>query len=222
MKKFLFAIAFTLVCAGAAAAQTTGSVSVSASSSDYVDIAIGGSAAGSDGAVVISGDQGSGEALSLTVNMGEINPSRNAAYASVEVPLRLRSNSAYTLTLQATDTANTGDQILLSDFGFGLSTTDRTDPNVKSGTDTHAANVEGDPTEEQDAGAGGRWAWESGRALSGYVSSAATVLSGPTINEVSPAADEGLRVSAHVAVVPQFFAESSFSTTLTFTIAAQP
>lgn len=220
--RVLLAAFFLAACAGTAAAQNgSGTVTTSATASEYLDVSIGGSAtlSGNSGGSV-SGTQTSGAPLELTVDLGEVTPTNANAFAKIAIPLRLQSNVAYDLKLTATDPGNTGDQLVLSDFGFGLGPVSRTDTGVDvEGTDTITAAIDGDPSLASEATPGGRWDWAAGRSLDSFTT-AATILTGNRIMEVVPQSDAGLRVTSYVVVKPQFYKPSSFSTTLTFTIAA--
>jgi hypothetical protein len=222
MNRSLILLAFCLfVCAGSAAAQNgSGSISASATASEYLDVSIGGSAtlSGNNGGSV-SGTQTSGSPLSLTADLGEVGPSNANSFVKLAVPLRLQSNVPYDLKLAISGTDNSGLQLQFSDIGFGLGAVSRTDTGVLEGNDTFATGVSGDPTSDLDATAGGRWNWVAGRSLVGYTTQA-TVLTGSRIMDVVPNGDAGLRVTSYFAIKPQFFEPKSLSTTLTFTIVA--
>lgn len=220
-RAILLLLSFVSLC-GWAVAQVSGTISLGASASAYVEIRGGGS-------IALSGTLGGsatpltkGAPLSgVTVNFGEVGPANSSPFAKAIVPLRLRSNASYTLQMSVSTTStNTGDQLLLSDFGFGMGNLSRNDPSVNPGTDSFASGINVDPSTLPDSNpATPRWDYPNANSLSTYTT-AATVLAGPRIMKVMPptANTDGLTVDAYFVVKPQFFDASSITATVTFTI----
>jgi hypothetical protein len=209
----------------AAAQQITdaGTITLSGRVSGYVEVRAGGSATltGNSGGS-ITNNKTKGQPLNgLTIDLGELGPSNTNSFVKATVPLRLRSNTSYTLSMSTTGFTNSNaDMIQPSDIGFGLANISRTDPAVAPGTDTIAAGVSGDPSLDPDANpATDRWDYTTAKSLSTYTTSRA-ILSGPVImRPVVPIGNtSGLTLNTFFVVKPQFFAASSFSTTVTFTI----
>src|SRR6185295_15628414 len=116
--------------AGACFAQsTTGTVTMSATVSKFVEI-------NSGGAVTTDGVTNS--PLAVAINLGELGPSNTNNFVTAQVPLKLRSNAAYVLSMSATVTSSgtTSSRIVASDVGFGLGTVSRTGLGVNAGSDT--------------------------------------------------------------------------------------
>src|SRR6476660_3430636 len=127
--------------------STTGTVTMSATVSKFVEI-------NSGGAVTLTGNSGGGvttdgvtnSPLAVSINLGELGPSNTNSFVTAQVPLKLRSNAAYVLSMTATVTSSgtTSSKIVASDVGFGLGTVSRTGLGVNAGADTNATS--GDPT----------------------------------------------------------------------------
>lgn len=208
----------------AIAQSDTGSITVSGSASTFVEVRSGGNATltGNSGGSITS-NKTKGDALGgMTIALGEVGPSNSNSFVKVVIPLRLRSNAAYALAMDATfsNTNTSSDAVQASDIGFGLSPTpSRTDTGVKSGTDVPV--VSGDPSSDSDAVAGGRWNYSTGKSLADY-SSGTSILSGPTIMDVIPAGENtsGLTLNTYFTIKPQIYAAGDFTSTITFTITA--
>src|SRR5262247_1607235 len=105
--------------------STTGTVSMSATVSKFVEINSGGS-------VTLTGKSGGGvttdgvtnSPLAVSINLGELGPSNTNSFVTATVPLKLRSNAAYVLSMSATvtSTGSTSSKISPADVGFGLGT----------------------------------------------------------------------------------------------------
>src|SRR5215203_6385926 len=127
--------------------STTGTVTMSATVSKFVEI-------NSGGAVTITGNSGGGvttdgvtnSPLAVSINLGELGPSNTNSFVAAQVPLKLRSNAPYVLSMTATVTSSgtTASRIGAADVGFGLGTVSRTGLGVNAGADTNATS--GDPT----------------------------------------------------------------------------
>ncbi|MBF5043138.1 hypothetical protein FGE12_12135 [Aggregicoccus sp. 17bor-14] len=209
---------------GLAAAQSqatdSGSVTLNARVSGYVDIAAGGPASVTTGGTV-SVVKNKGDVLTgMTIDFGDVSPVNTNPMVKATVPLRLRSNVAYTLSVSTTGFSNVDPlAIQPTDVGFGVDNVRRTDSGVNAGTDTIVAAVKGDPSLDPDANTGTpRWDFVTAKSLSNYTTSKA-VMTGPRIMQVVPAANVGgLLVDTYFAIKPQFFTPGSFTTTVTYTI----
>src|SRR5215470_4813312 len=103
--------------------STTGTVSMSATVSKFVEI-------NSGGAVTLTGNSGGGVTtdgvlntpLAVSVNLGELGPSNTNSFVMASVPLKLRSNASYVLSMSATVTSSgtTSSKIGSADVGSGL------------------------------------------------------------------------------------------------------
>src|SRR5689334_16498047 len=208
------------------AQSTTGTVSMSATVSKFVEINSGGS-------VTLTGNSGGGvttdgvanSPLAVSINLGELGPSNTNSFVSASVPLKLRSNASYVLSMTATVTSSgsTANKIGAADVGFGLGTVSRSGTGVNSGgTDTNATS--GDPTlaANGSVNAGtGRYEFTAVRSNLSAFTSATTALSGPFIMNAVPRSNaNGLTVPAFFAIKPQFFENGSTSIAVTFTVVA--
>ena len=85
--------------------------------------------------------------LAVVINLGELGPSNTSSFVTADVPLKLRSNAAYVMSMIATVTSSgtTANKIGAADIGFGLGTISRTGVGVNTtGADVNATS--GDPT----------------------------------------------------------------------------
>ena len=205
---------------------TTGTVSMSATVSKFVEI-------NSGGAVTLSGNSGGGvttdgvanNPLAVSINLGELGPSNSNSFVTASVPLKLRSNAAYVLSMNATvtSTGTTSNKICAADVGFGLGSVTRSGTGVNtSGTDTNATS--GDPTLAANGsvnGASGRYEFTAVKSNLSAFSASTTALNGAFImNAVPKSNTNGLTVPAIFAIKPQFYENGSTTISVTFTVTA--
>jgi hypothetical protein len=208
------------------AQTTTGTVSMSMTVSKFVEISSG-------GAVTLSGNSGGGittdgvsnNPLAVSINLGELGPSNTNSFVTASVPLKLRSNAAYVLSMSATvtSTGTTSNKIGAVDVGFGLGSVTRSGTGVNtSGTDTNATS--GDPTLVANGSvnaASGRYEFTAVKSNLSAFSTAATALSGAFIMNAVPRSNtNGLTAPAIFAVKPQFFENGTTTVSVTFTVTA--
>jgi hypothetical protein len=225
LKLFLLASLLMVQAATCLAQSTTGTVSMSATVSKFVEI-------NSGGAVTLSGNSGGGvttdgvanNPLAVSINLGELGPSNTNSFVTAQVPLKLRSNAAYVLSMNATVTSSgaTTSRIGAADVGFGLGTVTRSGIGVNSGTDTNATS--GDPTLAANGSVNattGRYEFTAVRSNLTFFSSSTTALSGPIIMNAVPRSNaNGLTVPAFFAIKPQFFENGTSTISVTFTVTA--
>lgn len=223
------ASAFLLVLAAGVSAQvnTSGTVSMSGGVSKFVEL-------NSGGAVTLTGNSGGGvttdgvadSALAVVVNLGELGPSNSNSFVKASVPLKVRSNTNYVLSMSATvsSTGSTANRIVASDIGFGLGSFSRSAAVGVHTTGVDTDNTSGDPTNAANGAVNatsGRFEYTAARSDLGDFSASTTVLSGPRVlNAVPRANTNGLTVPAVFSVKPQFYEDGSTTATATFTIAA--
>lgn len=224
-KSILLTMLLTLAAVSSLGQSTTGTVSMSATVSKFVEI-------NSGGAVTLTGNSGGGvttdgvanSPLAVSINLGELGPSNTNSFVTASVPLKLRSNAAYVLSMTATVTSSgtTSSKIGAADIGFGLGTVSRTGLGVNAGSDTNATS--GDPTLAANGsvnGTTGRYEFTAVRSNLSAFSSATTALSGPIIMNAVPRSNaNGLTVPAMFAVKPQFFENGTTTVSVTFTVTA--
>lgn len=209
-----------------ASAQTTsGTVTMTGTVSKFVEI-------NSGGAVTLSGNSGggvttdgtSGNPLAVVVNLGELGPANTASFVTASVPLKLRSNAAYVLSMAASvsSSGSTANKLGAADVGFGLGTVVRSGVGVAAGTDTNATL--GDPTLAANGAVNattGRYEYVAGKTNLGAFASSTTALNGPFImNAVPRSNSNGLAVPAIFSVKPQFYENGTSTVSVTFTVTA--
>ncbi len=215
-----------LFVVAANAQTTTGTVSMSGTVSKFVEI-------NSGGAVTLAGNSGGGvttdgtanSPLAVVVNLGELGPSNASNFVTANVPLKLRSNAAYVMSMVATvsSTGSTANKIGAADIGFGLGTIARTGVGVNTGgADTNATS--GDPTLVANGSVNatsGRYEFTATRSNLSAFASSTTALNGAFIMNAVPRSNaNGLTVPAMFAVKPQFYENGSTTVSVTFTVTA--
>ena len=225
IKLILFTTLLLVSTVTCLAQSTTGTVSMSATVSKFVEINSGGS-------VTLTGNSGGGvttdgvanSPLAVSINLGELGPRNTNSFVTASVPLKLRSNAAYVLSMSATVTSSgtSSSRIGAADVGFGLGTISRSGIGVSTGTDTNATS--GDPTLPANGsvnGTTGRYEFTAVRSNLSVFSSATTALSGPIIMNAVPRSNaNGLTVPAFFAIKPQFFENGTTTISVTFTVTA--
>jgi hypothetical protein len=225
-KTILLTMLLVLAAVSCLGQSTTGTVSMSATVSKFVEI-------NSGGAVTLAGNSGGGvttdgvanSPLAVAINLGELGPSNTNSFVTASVPLKIRSNAAYVLSMTATVTSSgsSSSRIGAADIGFGLGTISRSGVGVNTGgSDTNATS--GDPTLAANGsvnGTTGRYEFTAVRSNLSAFSSATTALSGPIIMNAVPRSNaNGLTVPALFAVKPQFFENGTSTISVTFTVTA--
>ena len=225
-KTILLTMLLVLAAVTGLGQSTTGTVSMSATVSKFVEI-------NSGGAVTLTGNSGGGvttdgvanSPLAVAINLGELGPSNTNSFVTASVPLKIRSNAAYVLSMTATVTSSgtSSSRIGAADIGFGLGTISRSGVGVNTGgSDTNATS--GDPTLAANGsvnGTTGRYEFTAVRSNLSAFSSATTALSGPIIMNAVPRSNaNGLTVPALFAVKPQFFENGTSTISVTFTVTA--
>jgi hypothetical protein len=206
--------------------SNTGTVTISATVSKFVEI-------NSGGAVTLTGNSGGGvttdgilnSPLAVSINLGELGPGNTNSFVTAIVPLKLRSNAGYVLSMSATvnSSGTTSNRIGAADVGFGLGTVTRSGTGVHtSGTDTNATS--GDPTLPANGSVNatsGRYEFTGVRSNLSSFSSATTALNGSFIMNAVPRSNgNGLTVPALFAIKPQFFENGTTTISVTFTVTA--
>src|ERR1051325_1870104 len=144
------AVLLTMVAAVAQAQiNTSGTVTMSGTVSKFVEL-------NSGGAVTLTGNSGGGvttdgvadNALAVVVNLGELGPPNTNSFVKASVPLKIRSNTNYVLSMSATvsSSGSTANRIVASDIGFGLGSFSRSSAVGVNSTGTDTDNTSGDPT----------------------------------------------------------------------------
>jgi hypothetical protein len=195
-------------------AQTTGTITVSGTDPESFSIT-----------------NTSNTQLSATVILGNLNPATGGTLTTGTTQIRLRSNKAYKLTAQTTALNFTGagiddngNPITLADFGFGISSIDATAANVANHTGhTVVTLFDYDPRAASVTNGLTPFVALTNGTLNDITSST-QILSGPRISVQGNISTDNNFVLATLAVatLPQYFTpNTSFSTTITLTIASQ-
>ena len=164
--------------------------------------------------------------LVVTVNFGEVSPLNTNAIVKVIVPIALRSNQPYQVTVSMSGLTNANAEALqASDVGFGLQ-------NIRllggagqicnQSTHTIRSLFNNDPATTATVGANGRVSYSS--SLSN-LSGSTVILSGPELSKNNSAKrqlTDGYIFDAVFALTPQFFAAGVSSATLIFSISPGP
>jgi hypothetical protein len=224
-KGLLSALAITallMISAVATCAQTTGSVTMNATVSNFVELTSGGAVTltGNSGGSIIT-DGTANSPLAVVVNLGELGPSNTNSFVKLSVPLRLRSNVAYQLNMVSTvaGAGATSFSLKDTDVGFGLTPAARP-ANLAAGVDTNA--TPGDPTVGGSTDANGRWVFSGANSTLGAYAVSGAVLSGPRVNKaVAANSATSLDVPSIFAIKPQFFDPApAITITAQFTVVA--
>ena len=188
----------------------------------------------SGGAVTLTGNVGGGvttdgvanSPLAVAINLGELGPTNTNPFVIAQVPLKLRSNAPYVLSMSATvsSSGTTPNRIGAADVGFGLGTITRSGTGVNSAAGTDINGTSGDPTLPANGSVNatsGRYEFTAVRSNLGAFSSATTALNGPFIMNAVPRSNtNGLTVPAFFAIKPQFFENGTTTISVTFTVTA--
>lgn len=214
----------TLLTLSAAAtyAQTTGSVTMTATVSNFVELTSGGAVTltGNSGGSIIT-DGTANSPLAVVVNLGELGPSNTNSFVKLSVPVRLRSNVAYQLNM-VTSVAGAGATAFSlkdTDVGFGLTPAARP-ANLAAGVDTNA--TPGDPTVGGSTDVDGRWVFAGANSTLGAYAVSGAVLNGPRVNKtVAANSATSLTFPAIFAIKPQFYDPApAITITAQFTVVA--
>src|SRR5919107_610577 len=203
-------------------AQTTGSVTMNATVSNFVELTSGGAVTltGNLGGSVIT-DGTANSPLAVVVNLGELGPANTNSFVKLSVPVRLRSNVAYQLNMVSSvaGAGATSFSLKDTDVGFGLTPAARP-ANLAAGVDTNA--TPGDPTVGGSTDVNGRWVFAGANSTLGAYAVSGAVLSGPRINKaVAGNSATNLTVPAIFAIKPQFFDPApAITITAQFTVVA--
>jgi len=164
--------------------------------------------------------------LVVTINFGEVSPLNTNSIVKVVVPIALRSNQPYQVSVSTPGLSNANLQALQSsDVGFGLQNMRLLGGAGKICTQsTHliSSPFNNDPANSVTIGSNGRISYASSLAS---LSGSTIILSGPQLsknNSANRQLSDGYVIDAIFTLTPQFFAAGISSTTLIFTISPGP
>lgn len=174
----------------------------------------------------VSGTANATQDLIVTVNFGEVSPVNTNNLVKVVVPIAIRSDAPYQVSVSVAGTFNSNPQaVQQSDIGFGARNIRQM--GIKSQDCSRSQHLfrapfENDPSANITLNAQGRTAYPSSLA---NVGANTVILSGPKLtkgNITKHEADNGYIFDAIFTIKPQFYASGTFSATITFTISAGP
>jgi hypothetical protein len=164
--------------------------------------------------------------LVVTINFGEVSPLNTNSVVKVVVPIAIRSNQPYQVTVSMSGLTNANVQAVQdSDVGFGVQNLRLLGGAGKvCAQSTHIIQspFNNDPAISATIGANGRVQYTSSLA---NLSGSTIILTGPQLsknNNNNRQASDGWVFDAIFTLTPQFFASGISSTTLLFSISAGP
>jgi hypothetical protein len=164
--------------------------------------------------------------LVVTINFGEVSPLNPNSIVKVIVPIGLRSNQPYQVTVSVSGLTNANTEALqASDVGLGLQNLrlmGGAGQICNQSTHVIRSPFNNDPAGTATVGPTGRVSYPSSL---GSLSGSTIVLSGPELsknNSSKRQQSDGYIFDAILTVTPQFFAAGISSATLIFSISPGP
>jgi hypothetical protein len=217
LRHFTFAIMTIVTVLAVAQSVSAQALDISSGGQPTITGAVNGSVTGS--ASVLND-------LVVTVNFGEVSPLNTNAVVKVVVPIALRSNQPYEVSVSVSGlSSGTGNDLQASDIGFGLQ-------NLRllggagrvCSQSTHLIRspFDNDPATSATVATNGRVVYPSSLA---NISGSTLLLSGPELsknNSSKRQQSDGWVFDAIITITPQFFTAGVSSATLVFSIAPGP
>ena len=211
-------VLFCLVVSGAATRSTFAqNYDISSGGQPTITGALGGS---------VTANSDVTQNLSVIVNFGEVSPANTNSIVKVTVPIAIRSRDSYQVTVSMTGSNNLDSRaIQLSDIGYGVGNLRILGSRAQiCSSSSHIFNalLNNDPAASAVINASGRVVYNFTLA---NLTAPTVILNGPKLtqgNTISRRTDNGWVFDAVFVITPQFFAASTGSTTLTFSISPGP
>jgi hypothetical protein len=217
LRHFTFALFTALILISAAETISAQALDISSGGQPTITGAVGGSVTGS--ASVLND-------LIVTVDFGEVSPANTNSIVKVIIPIALRSNQPYQVSVSASGLINGNVQALqASDIGFGLNNIRKlggAGQDCTQSTHIIRSPFSNDPALNATIGASGRVTYPSSLA---NITGSTIILSGPELsknNSIKRQQSDGYVFDAIFALTPQFFSAGVSSVTLIFTISPGP
>lgn len=217
LRDFTYSLLIVVVLLAAAQATSAQALDISSGGQPTITGAVSGSVTGS--ASVLND-------LVVTINFGEVSPLNTNSIVKVVVPIALRSNQPYQVSVSVSGLNNADAQALqASDVGFGLQNMRLLGGAGKLCTQsTHIfqSPFNNDPATAATVGSNGRMAYQSSLA---NLSGSTVILTGPELSKNASSKrqqSDGYVFDAIFTVTPQFFAAGVSSATLVFSISPGP
>jgi len=217
LRHFTFSLLTALILIAAAHTANAQALDISSGGQPTITGAVNGSVTGS--ASVLND-------LIVTVDFGEVSPLNTNSIVKVIVPIALRSNQPYQVSVTVSGLINGNVQALqASDIGFGLQNIRKlggAGQDCNQSTHVIRSPFDNDPALNATVGGTGRVTYPSSLA---NISGSTIILSGPVLsknNSIKRQQSDGYVFDAVFTLTPQFFAAGVSSATLIFTIAPGP
>ena len=217
-RQITFSVFAILVCLTVCQTISAQALDISSGGQPTITGAVNGSVSGS--ASVLND-------LVMTVNFGEVSALNTNAVVKVVVPIALRSNQPYQVSVTLSGFTNdpNAQGLQLSDIGLGIQNFRKLGGAGQECTQsTHIIRspFDNDPATVATVGTNGRVVYPSSFA---NLSGATVLLSGPVLSKNNSAKrqqSDGWIFDAILTITPQFFSTGVSSATLTFSIAPGP
>jgi hypothetical protein len=163
--------------------------------------------------------------LVVTVNFGEVSPLNTNPIVKVIVPIALRSNQPYQVSVSASGITGSGNALQASDVGLGIQNLrllGGAGQTCNQSTHLIRSPFNNDPATAATVGANGRVSYPSSLA---NISGSTIILSGPELsknNSSKRQQSDGWVFDVILTITPQFFTAGVSSATLVFSIAPGP
>ena len=217
LRHFTFSLSTVLILIAAAQTISAQALDISSGGQPTITGAVNGSVTGSASVL---------DNLIVTVNFGEVSPLNTNAIVKVVVPIALRSNQPYQVSVSVSGLNNGNVQALqASDIGFGLQNIRKlggAGQDCNQSTHIIRSPFNNDPALSATIGSNGRVTYSSSLA---NLSGATIILSGPELSKNNSSKrqnSDGYVFDAILALTPQFFAAGVSSATFIFTISPGP
>jgi len=217
LRQFTFSLLAALILIAAAQTISAQALDISSGGQPTITGAVGGSVTGS---ALVTDD------LVVTVNFGEVSPLNTNSIVKVIVPIALRSNQPYQVSVTSSGLINGNAQALqASDIGFGLQNIRKlggAGQDCNQSTHIIRSPFNNDPALNATIGGSGRVTYTSSLL---NISGSTIILSGPVLsknNSSKRQQSDGYVFDAIFTLTPQFFAAGVSSVTLIFSIAPGP
>ena len=164
--------------------------------------------------------------LVVTINFGEVSPANTNPIVKVIVPIGIRSNQPYQISVSSSGLTNANVQGLQqTDVGFGIQNIRRlggAGQICNQSTHIIRSPFDNDPETTATVATNGRVSYQSSL---GNLSGSTIILSGPELsknNSSKRQQSDGYIFDAIFTITPQFFAPGISSATLVFSISPGP
>jgi hypothetical protein len=217
LRHFTFSLLTSLILIAAAQTISAQALDISSGGQPTITGAVNGSVTGSASVL---------DNLIVTINFGEVSPLNTNSIVKVVVPIALRSNQPYQVSVSVSGLNNGNVQALqAADIGFGLQNIRKlggAGQDCNQSTHIIRSPFDNDPALSATIGSNGRVTYSSSLA---NLSGSTIILSGPELsknNSSKRQTSDGYVFDAILALTPQFFAAGVSSATFIFTIAPGP